>query len=448
MRPPDSPEDWQHFPDTTVQKLTRPLSKFLRIEAASGVLLAICAVVALVIANSGYYEGWKAFWDTKLTIGTGSFELSYELWYWVNDALMAIFFFVVGLEIKRELVDGHLSDRRKIVLPVVGALGGAAIPALVFFALQSRTPGEQGWAIPMATDIAFVVGALALLGKRVPASLKILVLSLAIVDDLMAVLVIALFYAEQIYPSFLAASAACIGIILFLQVIGVRRVGIYIIAGSVLWLCTLKSGLHPTIAGVILGMLTPSRPWVSKESLRKIVDDADKALDQEAATGVSPAAALERLSFGAKASVSPLERLEHSLHPWVGFVIMPIFALANSGVRISGDSLTSPLAIAIAVALFFGKPLGIVGAAWIAIKTKRATLPDSVGWGAMWGAGVLCGIGFTMSLFITSLSFPGDLGDPARMGVMLGSAISLVVGMVLLIKFLPNPDKKNPPSTY
>ncbi|MEZ5974566.1 MAG: Na+/H+ antiporter NhaA [Planctomycetota bacterium] len=430
----------RHFPEAKIDRYTLPLAKFLRIEAASGILLALCTVAALVIANTQWFPEWKAFWDAKLTIDTGPIRLSDPRWYWVNDALMAIFFFVVGLEIKRELVDGHLSDRSKILLPVVAAIGGALVPAGIFYFAQRGTDGLAGWAIPMATDIAFVVGALALLGKRVPPSLKVLLLSLAIVDDLLAVVIIAFFFAESIAMGWLAGAGVGIALVLVLQRLGVRRVGVYALFGAFIWLCTLKSGLHPTIAGVVLGLLTPARAWLGPEAMKRLIVAAEEDLDHAITTGHPPTDTLDQLSFGAREAVSPLERLEHSLHPWVGFVIMPIFALANSGVPIDTASMGSPLALAIGAALFLGKPLGICLTAWLAIRAGRATLPEGVSWPAMIGAGILCGTGFTMSLFITSLSFEGALGDTGRVGVLLGSGLSLLVGFIWLRLTLRKPE--------
>lgn len=431
-----------------MHKLSRPLARFLRIEAATGILLGMCTAIAILAANSASFAAWAAFWDTNLTLSSGRFELSYPRWYWVNDALMTVFFFVVGLEIKRELVEGYLRDRSKVVLPVVAALGGALMPAAIFAALQLGTPGERGWAIPMATDIAFVVGALAILGPRVPPGLKVLLLTLAIVDDLLAVGVIAMFYVETIDFGWLAGSAAGILFTLILQKIGVRRVGIYVGVGAALWLCTLKSGVHPTVAGVVLGFLTPSRPWISAPSIQDLVVQSERILKAAEQSGRKARATLNELAFAAKEAISPLERLERALHPWVSFAIMPIFALANAGVPISSESIRDPLSLSIAAALFLGKPLGICLAASLAIRLKRATLPDGVGGRALVGAGILCGTGFTMSLFVSSLAFQNDSLVPARMGVLLGSAVSMLVGLLVLRLSLPlrpsNPEGASP----
>ena len=426
------PDGSQYLPEETIDRWTSPVAKFLRIEAASGVLLGLAALIALVVANSSGNAAWQAFWNADLTIGSGSFVLSYPRWYWVNDALMAVFFFLVGLEIKRELVSGHLSKPSQVVLPVFAAIGGAVVPAGIFMAMQAGTEGARGWAIPMATDIAFVVGALAILGTRIPVTLKVLLLSLAIVDDLMAVVVIAVFFSKGISAAWLAGMAATLAFMLLLRLVGVRRVSVYVLFGVWLWLCTLKAGLHPTIAGVALGFMTPSRPWLKKDALRKLIYEADSTLARSMGTGKIPSQALENLAFGAKEAMSPLYRLEHYLHPWVGFVIMPIFALANAGVPFSAEGLESPLSLAISAALVLGKPVGICLFAWFAVRFVGSKLPEGVSWPAMVGAGALCGTGFTMSLFITSLSFEGGLVDAARMGVLIGSGISLFAGMAIL----------------
>lgn len=439
MHHDSGPDGSQHFPSEVIDRWTSPVAKFLRIEAASGVLLALAALFALLIANSASNDGWQAFWNEDFTIGSGSFVLSYPRWYWVNDALMAIFFFLVGLEIKRELVSGHLSKPSQVVLPVFAALGGAAIPAAIFVAMQSGTEGARGWAIPMATDIAFVVGALAVLGTRIPVTLKILLLSLAIVDDLLAVVIIAVFFSKGISFAWLAGMAGSLAFMLLLRAVGVRRVSVYVLVGVWVWLCTLKAGLHPTIAGVIMGLMTPSKPWLNKQALRDLIAEADDTLKRSIGTGKVPSAALENLALGAKEGIDPLARFEHHLHPWVGFVIMPIFALANAGVPFSAEALGSSLSLAISAALVLGKPIGIVLFAWFAVRFAGSRLPEGVSWPAMIGAGALCGTGFTMSLFITSLSFEGALVDSARMGVLIGSGISLVAGMTILYFTLKKP---------
>jgi Na+:H+ antiporter, NhaA family len=439
----DDPTAGGGLPEAPVDQFTRPVAQFLRVEALSGILLALCTVAALIAANGGAYEAWTGFWNTELTIAAGTFDLTYPLWYWVNDALMVIFFFVVGLEIKREVVDGHLADRRALMLPLAAAVGGAVVPALIFYWIENGTEGARGWAIPMATDIAFVVGCLALLGSRVPPGLKIFVLSLAIVDDLIAVLVIALFYAESISPMWLAGSGAGIALVVLLQKLGVRRIGIYVLLGAVVWLCTFKSGVHPTVAGVILGILTPVSAWVSRPSIREVIRTTTLAIDDAEARGTRAHLALERLAFASREARSPLDRLEYRLHPWVSFVIMPIFALANAAVPISPEAVSDPLSLAIAGGLVFGKPIGITLSALVVVALGMASMPRGVNWPMLVGAGILSGTGFTMSLFIGSLAFPATspLVDIARTGILVGSAVSIVAGMAVLFVAIRRPPK-------
>jgi NhaA family Na+:H+ antiporter len=390
------------------------------------VLLA-CVVVALVLANSPWAAGFAAIWHTHLKVGVGDFVLDKDLHFWINEGLMTIFFFVVGLEIKRELVAGELRDPRKRVLPVVAALGGMLVPAVIYLLLRAGRPGAPGWAIPMATDIAFVVGFLALFGPRVPPGLKILLLSLAIADDLGAILVIAVGYTEGVYLPALALAAAGLGAVVALQWLGVRNVSIYVLVGAAIWLAFYKSAVHPTLAGVFLGLLTPARPLLGG----RVLVDAMAELSRRAREGQGAGAP----DYGE--TISPLERLEEGLHPWVAFVIVPLFALANSGVGVSLGDLGSPVAVAVIVGLLLGKPLGIVLASWLAVKARLARLPEQVSWAMMAGAGCLAGIGFTMSLFIAALGLQGILLDEAKVGVFAGSALSAAAGCLLLRWALP-----------
>lgn len=438
MRPaPDAPA-LPPLPYAPIQRLTHPFQRFLAVEAASGFVLIGCTLIALLAANTAWAPGWRGFWDTRLTVEVGDLRLAYPLWYWVNDGLMALFFFVVGLEIKRELVAGELSDRRKVTLPVAAAIGGAAVPALIHAVLRAGTPDARGWAVPMATDIAFVVGCLALLGPRVPRGLKVLMLSLAIVDDLLAVIVIALFYSGSLATGWMAAAALGLALVLLLNRLGVRPVPIYVLVGAFVWLATLKSGIHPTVAGAVLGLLTPATPWIAADPLRSLLGAGHRAL---AGPPPPPHDAeqeiLGRVELAAREARSPLERLEHLLHPWVGFVIMPIFALANAGLPLADADATSAGALAVAAGLVLGKPLGFLLAAALVVRTGLARLPESVSWRAMVGAGCLAGIGFTMSLFVASLSFEGRALLDAKSGVLAGSLVSALLGMGLLLRALP-----------
>ncbi|MCB0346111.1 MAG: Na+/H+ antiporter NhaA, partial [Bdellovibrionales bacterium] len=368
-----------YSPDRPILRISKPLARFLHVESNSGIFLMLCALAALGFANSTLAKEFAAFWKQTVVIGfADGFHLSYPLYYWVNDALMAIFFFVIGLEIKREITIGQLSTREQLALPVIAAVGGAMVPACIYLSLQFGQAGEAGWGVPMATDIAFVVGCLALLGSRVPRGLKMLLLALAIVDDILAVLIIALFYTEQLYFTWLAWSAAGFLFVVLLQRLDVRSVWIYSIVGAFSWVCMLKSGVHPTVTGVILGLMTPITALIDPEQLKKILEKSLKEIENSA--GYKRRELINELEFLVSESVSPVERIESALHTWVAYVVMPIFALANAGVAISADGISSPVSTAIILGLFLGKPIGIVLSSWLAVKTKIAVLPEGVNW--------------------------------------------------------------------
>jgi Na+:H+ antiporter, NhaA family len=436
-----------HLPVPPIRRLTRPLARFLQIESASGLVLLGCTIAALALANSPAAGAYHAFWHTPVHLEIGTFKLGGELGHFVvNDVLMTIFFFVVGLEIKRELVAGELRDARKAALPVAAALGGMLVPAGIYMALQAKhfgAPPFRGWGVPMATDIAFVVGIMALLGKRVPLGLKIMLLSLAIADDIGAVIVIAAFYSTGLDWFMLLLAAGGFALVRILNEAGVRSIPMYGLAGIGIWLAVYKSGVHPTIAGVLLGLLTPPEEWVGRDALRLSLTDVVAQIEDKNAD--PSAGELELLAFAAKESVSPLERLETGLHPWVGFAIMPLFALANAGVHIELKAVTEPVAVAVAVALFLGKPAGVVLFSAVAVRLGIAKLPQGVSWLMLLGGGFLAGIGFTMSLFVAGLAFGGEpqlLAD-AKIGILLGSLVSALVGAGLLLFTLQ--EKKNEP---
>lgn len=427
----------RHLPVAPVRRFTRPLAHFLHIESASGVVLLVCTLVALALANSSSAKAYADLWHTPVGIQFGGFHLGGELGhFFINDVLMTVFFFVVGLEIKREIVAGELRDPRKAALPVAAALGGMLVPAGIYMALQTGQPGFRGWGIPMATDIAFVVGVMALLGPRVPFGLKILLLSLAIADDIGAVVVIAVFYTAKV--NFVALGLAALGFALTfaLNRAGVRAISVYVVVGVGVWLAIYASGVHPTMTGVLLGLLTPAAEWVGRDSLRLALTDVAARLEH----GDSTPNELAAVAFAARESVSPLERLETGLHPWVGFVVMPLFALANAGVKVEPGQLTDPVAAAAAVGLLAGKPLGVLLFSFLAVRLGVARLPDGVNWWALFGGGCLAGIGFTMSLFVAGLAFPGETHEPllaaAKVGTLAGSALSAVLGATVLLVVL------------
>jgi NhaA family Na+:H+ antiporter len=431
-------------PARLVGRIARPLRRFLAIEAASSLLLLAATAIALAAANSPWREAWAHFWHQPVSIGIGSAELSLSLAHWVNDALMAIFFFVVGLEIKRELTIGELSSRAQAMLPVFGALGGMLVPALIYLALQPGGEAAAGWGIPMATDIAFAVAALAMLGPRVPPGLKVFLLALAIVDDLGAVTVIAVFYTDEVRVAALAAALLGLGLVYGIRLAGVRAYGPYFAAGAAVWLATLASGVHATVAGVLLGLLTPVHA-VGRETLaarlRESVAEALERIGSEAA-GARPEPLLQRVRDLSLEAQSPLEYLTHRLHPWVAFGVMPVFALANAGVALdaatSGDPDAQRVALAVAAGLLVGKPVGIALFALGAVRLRLAALPAGVGAGAIAGAGLLGGIGFTMALFIGALAFgEGALAQAAKVGILAASLLACAAGLWVRARALP-----------
>jgi NhaA family Na+:H+ antiporter len=433
-QPPATPR--LPLPKAPIDELTRPLRRFLEVESASGIVLLICTAAALALANSPLADKFHHLWATPVVVGVGGpgspFHLEKDLHFWVNDVLMTLFFFVVGLEIKRELVAGELSTARKAALPVVAAVGGMVVPAGIYLALQWGRPGERGWGIPMATDIAFVVGVMAVFGSRVPVGLKVFLLALAIVDDIGAILVIAVGYTGSPDRTALALAGLGFGLTYGLNRLGVRAVSVYVVVGIGIWLAVYRSGIHPTIAGVLLGLLTPSSAWVGQTTLREalatavrqLADDTEEEADYRA---------MRQVAFAARESASPLERLELALHPWVGFVIMPLFALANAGVALRPAAAADLIAVAVALGLVVGKPVGIVGLSFLAVKLGFAQLPAGVTWRMLTAAGCLGGIGFTMALFIAGLALPGGLLDAGKIGILVGSLVSAVLGSGLLL---------------
>jgi NhaA family Na+:H+ antiporter len=410
------------------RRLPRALRQFLDTEAAGGILLLVATVVALLWANSPWSGSYRTLWETELTVRLGRFALSHDLRHWVNDGLMTIFFLVVGLEIKRELVSGELREPRKAAIPAVAALGGMVVPAVLYVLFTGGGPGARGWGIPMATDIAFAIGVLAVLGPRVPASLKLFLLTLAIVDDVGAIVVIAVFYAGGVEVAYLAAAAALLAAMLGLRRLPVVWIVPYVVLGIAVWLVTQASGVHATIAGVVLGLLAPARPLTPAAVAREWAGD----LSDDPSPG--ELAAMTRL---ARTSVSPAERVEHLLHPWTSFLIVPVFALANAGVAIRSSSFDAPgataVAVGVAVGLVVGKTLGITAATWLAVRTGLGRLPEGVTWPMVAGMAVVAGIGFTVSLFIAELAFDaGSLQDAAKIGVLVASALAAVAGAATL----------------
>jgi Na+:H+ antiporter, NhaA family len=422
------------LPHRRISQLTRPIRRFLEIESASGLVLIICTLIALVLANSSWSKEFHDFWEIHFRVGVGSWNLDKSLHFWVNDALMTLFFFVVGLEIKREIAGGELSTPQKAALPLISALGGMLVPAMIYLVLQPGGEASKGWGIPMATDIAFVVGVLGLFGSRVPLSLKIFLLSLAIADDIGAILVIAVAYSSNTHWLSLGIAAFLFGLCYLLNRIGVRSIAVYVIIGAITWLAVLNSGIHPTIEGVILGLMTPAYAWIQPQMTK---DALATALGRVSTSSQVDLSVVDSLKFAVRESVSPLERLIHILHSWVGFMIMPLFALANAGVEIRVAAVSDPVAVAVGLGLFLGKPIGVLLFCWISVKLGLAKLPSGVNWPTMLGAGFLAGIGFTMSLFISTLALPGSLLDAGKIGILVGSLLSAIFGVVILYTSLP-----------
>jgi NhaA family Na+:H+ antiporter len=408
-------------------RVIRPLRDFLATESAGGVALLVATVTALVWANSPWQDSYAELWSTEVTVGVGSHVLSMDLQHWVNDGLMTLFFFVVGLEIKRELVTGELRDPRAAALPAIAAVGGMVVPAVLFIALNRSGEGFDGWGIPMATDIAMAVGVLSLFSKRVPPSLKLFLLALAIVDDIGAILVIAVFYSAGIEMIWLVEGAVVVGAMILLRVLGVTRIAPFVVLGVVLWLAVHESGVHATIAGVVLGLLTPTRPFRRAE-----------LIDEDDLTDLSSVDAVRETATLARQSVSVVEYLEHVLHPWTSLLIVPLFALANAGVAISGgalsDAFSSSVTQGIVLGLVVGKFVGISTFTWLAKRTGIAVLPKGANWGGVLAVAAIGGIGFTVSLFVASLAFTGDVLDEAKIGILAGSLVAAVGGTLLLLR--------------
>lgn len=426
--------------------LESPHQKLFHHPTLPGVLLLVSAAVAILVANSPWAGAWDDFWHTKVALQWGGTAISNTLLHWVNDGLMALFFFVVGLELKREFLGGSLSRVKTAILPLGAAVGGMVFPALLYLAFNPSGPAHAGWGIPMATDIAFAVGILALMGSRVPRSLKVFVTALAIADDLGAVLVIAFFYTSQIDLGSLAAGLTFLAVLIGANFAGVRNPLFYGLVGiGGIWLSFLASGIHASIAGVLIAFTIPARPRINEETfgtlLRRAVEEF-LAISPNRVSLLEPTQveALGRIQQITKAADTPLQRLEHSMAPLVGFVIMPIFALANAGIALGGPegfSLGHPVTMGVALGLFVGKFVGIVGTTWLLTRLRWGELPPDLGRRHLIGAGLLCGIGFTMSLFIVALAFgEGTLAHQAKLGVVVASLVSGVLG-VLVLRFRP-----------
>jgi len=418
-----------------------PIRTFIGMEAAGGIALFVAALLAFALANSPWREAFERIWTTPVELGFGELGFRATLRQFINDGLMTIFFFVVGMEIKRELIEGELRTLRRAMLPAIAATGGVVLPAIIFYLLNRGTHGEKGWAIPMATDIAFSIGCLVLLGKRVPRGLLVFLTALAIFDDIAGILVIAFFYGEGL------SGEGLLGVgVLALVVYGAGRIGVenalvYAAGGIALWIGFHHAGVHGTLAGVLLGLLVPA---VTRRPVREVL----AGLRQHSVLTLEVSERLDTSDLlyirdEVRDAVPPLQRFEHALHPWVAFLVMPLFGLANSGVsvaRMSLDSLTSPVFLGVAVGLFLGKQLGIFAFTWVAVRVGAAEVPGGAPWRSVYGVAMVAGIGFTVALFIANLAFATEpeLLNEARLGVLVGSLVSGVSGM-LVLRAMPVP---------
>jgi NhaA family Na+:H+ antiporter len=427
-RPPD-----EELPSEMADWITKPFARFFKIEVAAAVMLLIATVAALTVSNSGWAGPFAAFWETPVGLGFGEFEFARSLRHWINDGFMTLFFFVVALELKREIILGELRHVRTAALSLAGALGGMLAPAFTFLVLMRGQAGMNGWGTVTATDTAFAIGCLALLGSRIPPSLRLFILSLAIFDDVGAILVVAIGYGEAVNWAAFAAAALGLAVLAGAARVGIRSIPVYFVLGIGIWLCFDASGIHPTVAGVALGLMTPTRRWVSNLRMRAILGRVLSHSQGEHASGATiERQDLRQASTAARESSSPVERLEFMLHPWVGFVILPIFAFANAGVAFSGTDLMQPLSIAILVAFVLGKPAGVLSVSWLAVRLGLAARPPGLTWPLIVGGGLLTGIGFTMALFIAGLAFAPQQFADAKIGILLSSIISALAGIAVL----------------
>lgn len=425
-----------------------PFVRFSHVQSSGGLVLVASAVLALLWANSPYASQYTALWGLPVGVHLGNAALRMSFGHWINDGLMAVFFFMVGLEIKREILVGELNSLRQALLPIVAAIGGMLVPAALYLLLNHATPGRSGWGIPMATDIAFALGILALLGSRVPPGLKVFLAAVAIVDDIGAVLLIAIFYSSSIEVVWLAAAGGIFLVMLLLNAAGARHPLIYTACGLGLWAAFLGSGVHATVAGVLAAMAVPARPRIASQDFtdwaRHSLERFEEASDGDIRVSPEKWAALDGMNRARLLATTPLQRIEHALHPYVAYGIMPLFALANAGVRLSGDAgaaFTEPVSLGILLGLFGGKQIGVFLACWAMFGLRLATPPAGTRPLQFYGVSCLAGIGFTMSIFMSGLAFPGipDFENQAKLAILMASTLAGVCGYVVLRLSTPPP---------
>ena len=441
---PNPPGAWIPF-RRRIQRILAPVERFLAIEAASGIVLMAAAVAALIWANSQWRAAYSDLWHIPIGLRFGTLVFERDLHFWINDGLMTVFFFVVGLEIRREIHAGELSEVRRAALPLAAALGGMLGPALIFLALNFGRPSAIGWAVPMATDIAFAVGAFALLGKRVTPALRILLLAVAVIDDVSAIVVIALFYSNNIVAMGFAVLGLGILMTFVLQLFGVRSFLVYAAPGAVIWAGAYIAGIHPTLAGVIVGFMTPVRAWYGAE---EFLDRTEAGVRSLRSNGVPDDRTLlpelDTLQVANREAVSPVERLLHSLHGWVAFGIMPLFAFANAGVPLAQISFVGDAKSVfwgVTLGLTIGKPIGIFALSWLTARLRLSALPSGVGWPQVSVVGIVGGIGFTMALFIAQLAFSSAaLLETAKLGILCGSGLAGICSLAIGYRILKPSD--------
>lgn len=427
---------------TPIDILLKPVDNLLKNKASAGILLFIAVIAALVWVNLIDAESYHHLWENMIGFSVGSFSIEKSLHYWINDGLMTIFFFTVGLEIKREIMAGDLSSPKRAALPIAAALGGMVFPALVYLAFNNGTAAESGWGVPMATDIAFSLGVLSLLGKRVPLALKVFLTALAIVDDLGAVLVIAFFYTENLYINFLEWGGLFFALLIIGNLIGIRKSGFYIIIGTCgLWIAFLLSGVHATLAGVLIAAAIPARVKIDErfflKKLNFLIDKFKHAKRTDSSFVTEEQQdVLEQIKQTRAMAETPLQKMEHALNPIVTYLILPLFALSNAGLVINAEiigSLFSPISLGIGLGLILGKTIGIVVLSYILVKLKVSILPPNTTWVQMIGIGLMAGIGFTMSIFISELAFTNELmKEQAKMAILVASLIAGLGGYLIL----------------
>lgn len=429
------------LPKSPIEKIIAPVSRFVHLEYTSGIVLLISVVLAIIWANSAFGESYHHLWETHFMVGIGEQLLDKPLHIWINDGLMALFFFVIGLELKREFMEGELSTFSKAILPMTAALGGMVVPAAIYYILNRNTGASHGWGIPMATDIAFALALLSMAGKHIPGSIKVFLSALAVADDLGAVLVIAFFYTGQV--SFMALGIAAIFLLVLVigNAIGIRSSAFYLILGIAVWIGFLLSGVHATLAGVLVAFTIPARTKIDEEvysnSLRKLTDDFDREIPSNSTlTTPDQHRTIQQVKHLSLAAETPLQKIEHALHPYVAFLVMPLFALANSGIIIGADffsAVLNPVSIGVTAGLVLGKFSGILLFCFVMVKLGIAKLPEGGSWKHMVGVALLAGIGFTMSLFISGLAFSDPkYVEQAKYGILIASVLAGLLGTLVL----------------